>query len=164
MSVVLLKNDGKHIKIAADSMCCNQSSGVKWEKDKLFEFKGVYIGHVGYMNICDAINEKVEKVPEQIFPSIISLKNFFNEFSSILTDDNNHQCIVIISKKVFYVKILKTGVCVSDISNVPYYGIGWFEMAYGAMLTGMNPSDAIKLCAPHNLFYNDNVKEFDIEL
>lgn len=167
MSVVLYKNDGQTKRMACDSLSVRGDLTYKVDK-KITKFGGdIYIGSVGRADFCDYVKSNLSLYPGQSATSL--RENMITVTEKYGGGENaDAEFIIAVRGKVFYVGIDKGMVKIcSDITDRDIYGIGYADVAIGAILAGLGLKEAIELAATrvHNIsgpayeYIVDQVKE-----
>ena len=173
MSVVLYKIEYNRLYLSSDGILI--SGGYKSIcKNKLCHIRdNVFLGAVGIIDTITYIQEYLKKyeLPNEI--NVLTLREYFGnitkEYSNCTSESAkfNVEAILVIGKEIYRVIInsdydckLELHKCESSID-----GVGWFEMPFGAMLTGIKPTEAIELSIPYcnNINYPIHEYVFDLD-
>lgn len=163
MSVVLYRNDGKTKTLAADSLCV-KGDVVYSSPDKLLKLNdNQFVGGVGsadfseYVKIC--LKDALQKDE-----TVITLRKKIADIVKEYGKTADAELLIATFGKVYYVSVDNGELgCCLDITDMDIYGIGYSEMAMGAVLAGLGLKEAIELVSDREHSISKPAYEYIIE-
>lgn len=166
MSAIIWKVCNNKVTVSSDSISL---LGEKISQNsKLFKInKDIIFGGTGYIDITQYLIYYIshKELPTNA-DNIIELRKYFLDAikdyynSSTIIDDNknifttlNSSFILIYKNKIYILHSSNDNfIVLEDVTHVPYGGIGYYDMAMGAMIAGKSPEEALTIIDKYNAY------------